>query len=280
MQNFEFGLSFKSPYVQLTVDGSHNYVPGICRYKKGSFMNWLKSFFNPFFTNGNSLEFKAVKYKWFEYLTNILLGMRKTGLQYAFLALLGFLSACGTTSQISEQASAVSDAVKSQDYLIGPGDRLRVFVWGNTDLSTEVSVRPDGKISTPLVEDVVASGKTPAQLAREMESQLVRYIKSPVVTVMVQEFNGTFGQQIRIIGEAAQPRSIPYRENITLLDVMIAVGGLTEFASGNDASVVRTTNEKQSQFKVRLDDLVKLGDITANIQMQPGDILIIPESWF
>lgn len=190
------------------------------------------------------------------------------------------LPACSNTPNITEAYDAAATDNKSQDYLIGPGDRLRVFVWGNADLSTEVNVRPDGRISTPLVEDVLASGKTPAQLAREMESQLVRYIKSPVVTVMVQEFSGTFGQQIRIVGEAAQPRSIPYRENITLLDVMIAVGGLTEFASGNDASVVRTTDQKQVQFKVRVDDLVKLGDISANIPMQPGDILIIPESWF
>jgi len=188
---------------------------------------------------------------------------------------------CSTTNDIAvlEQQNS-AELTKSQPYLIGPGDLINVFVWGNPDLSIEVSVRPDGRISTPLVEDVLASGKTPAQLAREMESQLVRYIKSPVVTVMVREFNGTFGQQIRIVGEAAQPRAIPYRENMTLLDVMIAVGGLTEFASGNDASIVRTINQKQQQFQVRLDDLVKYGDITANVPMQPGDIVIIPESWF
>jgi len=205
--------------------------------------------------------------------------MKKTGLIFV-LAALGILTGCGATPELSELSSKSTQATKQQDYLIGPGDVLRVFVWGNQDLTTEVIVRPDGRISTPLVEDVVANGKTPAQLAREMESQLVRYIKSPVVTVMVNQFNGTFGQQIRIVGEAAQPRSLPYRENITLLDVMIAVGGLTEFASGNDASIVRTTNEKQVQFRVRLDDLVKQGDISANIPMQPGDILIIPESWF
>jgi polysaccharide export outer membrane protein len=143
-----------------------------------------------------------------------------------------------------------------------------------------VTVRPDGKIATPLVEDVVASGKTPVQLARDMEQQLAQYIKNPVVTVMVQQFVGSYGQQIRIIGEAAEPRAIPYNEDITLLDVMIAVGGLTEFASGNDASIVRTVNGKQQQYRVRLDDLVKQGDISANVNMQPGDILIIPESWF
>jgi polysaccharide export outer membrane protein len=169
---------------------------------------------------------------------------------------------------------------KSEPYLIGAGDVLNVFVWGNEDLTSQVTVRPDGKISTPLVEDVVASGKTPVQLAREMEQQLAQYIKNPVVTVMVQQFVGSYSQQIRVVGEAAQPRSIPYSENITLLDVMIAVGGLTEFASGNDASIVRTVNGKQQQYHVRLDDLVKQGDISANVKMQPGDILIIPESWF
>ena len=189
------------------------------------------------------------------------------------------LAACGTTNgAMSAQKQAGS--LKSEPYLIGSGDVLNVFVWGNEDLTSEVTVRPDGKISTPLVEDVVASGKTPVQLAREMEQQLAQYIKNPVVTVMVRQFVGSYRQQIRIVGEAAQPRSIPYSENITLLDVMIAVGGLTEFASGNNASIVRTSNGEQQQFNVRLDDLVKEGDISANVKMQPGDILIIPESWF
>jgi len=204
-------------------------------------------------------------------------------LQVALLFTWVMLSAgCGTMNQdiglLEKQNS--KQLTKFQAYQIGPGDLLNVFVWGNPDLSTEVTVRPDGRISTPLVEDVVASGKTPAELAREMESQLVRYIKSPVVTVIVKQFNGTFGQQIRIVGQAAQPRSIPYRENITLLDVMIAVGGLTEFASGNDASIVRYVDNKEHQFRVRLQDLIKDGDISANVKMQPGDILIIPESWF
>lgn len=190
------------------------------------------------------------------------------------------LQACGTNEMNVLNAKSVSPGQKSQPYLIGAGDVLNVFVWGNEDLSSNVTVRPDGKISTPLVEDVVASGKTPVQLAREMEQQLAQYIKNPVVTVMVQQFVGSYGQQIRVVGEAAQPRAIPYSEDITLLDVMIAVGGLTEFASGNDASIVRTINGKQAQYRVRLDDLVKEGDITANVKMQPGDILIIPESWF
>ena len=189
---------------------------------------------------------------------------------------------CGSSGEVKNEESAKNnEPLSRQLYLIGPGDRLQVFVWGNADLSTEVSVRPDGRISTPLVEDVIASGKTPVQLAREMEKQLAQFIKNPVVTVIVQEFVGDLSQQIRIVGEAAQPQSIPYRENLTLLDVMIAVGGLTEFASGNKASIVRTINKsKKQQIRVRLEDLVKYGDISANVDMKPGDILIIPEAWF
>lgn len=166
-------------------------------------------------------------------------------------------------------------------YIIGPGDTVQVFVWGNPDLSTTVPVRPDGRITTPLVEDVQASGKTSTQLAREMEQYLARYVKNPVVTVYVTNFVGRFSEQVRVIGEAAKPASLPFRQNMTLLDVLIAVGGLTEFADGNSASVVRTNKDgSRQQFLVRLDSLVKRGDINANIAMMPGDILIIPEAWF
>lgn len=165
-------------------------------------------------------------------------------------------------------------------YLIGPGDNVQIFVWGNTDLSASVPVRPDGRITTPLVEDVVASGKTSTQLARDMEKELARYIKNPVVTVTVTGFTGRFSEQIRVIGEAAKPRSLPYKEHLTVLDVMIAVGGLTKFAAGNKASIVRMVDGKQIQYIVRLDDLIRNGDILANVDMQPGDILIIPEAWF
>lgn len=236
--------------------------------EKGSYMKSMNIKFKNSIVHGITNQCIKIKFS-------------STGIFLILILLLVGVSACSNSPNIADSVDKVAgSAVKAQAYLIGPGDQLRVFVWGNTDLSTEVLVRPDGRISTPLVEDVLASGKTPAQLAREMESQLVRYIKSPVVTVMVQQFSGTFGQQIRIVGEAAQPSSIPYRENITLLDVMITVGGLTEFASGNNASIVRSSDGKQVQFRVRLDDLVKLGDISANIPMQPGDILIIPESWF
>ena len=168
----------------------------------------------------------------------------------------------------------------SRDYIIGPGDNLEIFVWRNEDISVTVPVRPDGKISTPLVEGMHAAGRTPNQLARAIEVELKKYIKNPVVTVIVKEFVGTFGEQIRVVGQAAEPRALAYRENITLLDVMIEVGGLTEFAAGNRAKIIRKMGGGEYQeIKVRLEDLIQDGDISANTKMQPGDVLIIPESW-
>lgn len=166
------------------------------------------------------------------------------------------------------------------DYLIGPGDSLQVFVWRNAEVSTSVTVRPDGKISTPLVEDLVAAGKTPTQLARDIERELANYLKEPLVTIMVSGFVGPYSQQIRVVGEAGNPQVLAYRAQMSLLDVMISVGGLTEFAAGNKATVVRNIKGQQQQFSVRLDDLIREGDITANVPVLPGDILIIPESWF
>lgn len=168
----------------------------------------------------------------------------------------------------------------SIDYHVGPGDTLQVFVWRNPEFSVTVPVRPDGKISTPLVEDIVAVGRTPTELAREMEQRLSRYIRTPVVTVIVMGFVGSSSQQIRVIGEAAQSQAIPYRSGMSVLDVMIAVGGLTEFASGNRATIVRIVGNKKQYVPVRLEDLLKDGDITADVTMLPGDILIIPQSWF
>ena len=166
------------------------------------------------------------------------------------------------------------------EYEIGPGDELQIFVWRNPDLTNTVPVRPDGRISSPLVEDLVASGKTPTQLARDIEGILAQYIRDPLVTVTVVSFVGGFDQQIRVIGEATTPKALPYRANMTLLDVMIEVGGVTEFAGGNKATIVRNGEGGQSQINVRIDDLIKDGDISANIRMQPGDIVIIPESLF
>lgn len=165
-------------------------------------------------------------------------------------------------------------------YIIGPGDTLNVFVWRNPELSTSVAVRPDGKFSTSLVENLQASGKTPSELAREIEKALTEYIRDPLVTVTVGGFVGEFYEQIRVIGEASKPSAMPYRKNMTLLDVMIVVGGLTDFAAGNKATLVRTSTKSQDQFRVRIEDLLKEGDISANVEMQPGDVLIIPEAWF
>jgi len=164
-------------------------------------------------------------------------------------------------------------------YLIGPLDTINIVVWRNPELSMAVPVRPDGRISTPLVEDVPALGKNPAELARELEKALSKFIRDPVVTVIVNNFNGPSTEQIRIIGEAAKPQAVPYRQNMTLLDVMIVVGGLTDFADGNKAVLVRGA-EKGKQYSVRLGDLVRRGDISANVDVRPGDILIIPQSWF
>ena len=167
-------------------------------------------------------------------------------------------------------------------YVIGSGDSLSVFVYRNADLSEGgVSVRPDGRISVPLIEDITAAGKTPTQLARDIEARLKKYIQDPNVTVIVRSFVGPFDRQIKVIGEATEPAAIPYRDHMTLLDVMIATKGLTRYASGNRAEVIRRDADgKQVAIRVRLNDLIKDGDISQNIEMQPGDTLIIPQSWF
>jgi polysaccharide export outer membrane protein len=173
-----------------------------------------------------------------------------------------------------------ASALPSNEYIIGPGDKLTIFVWRNPELSISVDVRPDGRLSIPLVEDVVAIGKTPTQLARELEQRLSKYIKEPVVTVIAQGFVGPFSEQVRVIGEAAEPRALPYRTDMTVLDAMIEVGGLTRYAAGNDSVIVRTGNGKQFTYAVHLDSLIRDGDVSSNVSLQPGDILIIPERLF
>ncbi|HXC88896.1 MAG TPA: XrtA/PEP-CTERM system exopolysaccharide export protein [Stellaceae bacterium] len=173
-----------------------------------------------------------------------------------------------------------ASALPSSEYIIGPGDKLNIFVWRNPELTTTVDVRPDGRLSIPLVEDVVAIGKTTTQLARELEQRLAKYIKEPVVTVIAEGFVGPFNEQVRVIGEAAQPRALAYRTDMTVLDAMIEVGGLTRYAAGNDAVIVRTADGKQATYAVHLDDLIRDGDVSSNVALQPGDILIIPQRLF
>lgn len=193
------------------------------------------------------------------------------------------LGGCASQSTELPQASAKQPFTTSPSdytYLIGPGDSVNIFVWRNPEVSNSVVVRPDGKITSPLVEELDASGKTPAQLARDIEKVLSEYIKEPIVTVMVGGFIGPYSEQIRIIGEATNPQAIPYREDMTLLDVMIAVGGITDFAAGNRATVVRVVDGQQQEYRVKLNSLLRDGEISANVDMLPGDILIIPESFF
>ncbi len=189
--------------------------------------------------------------------------------------LLTALSSCASKPSVSPALAPASG-----DYLIGPGDSVNIIVWRNPEVSMSVPVRPDGKITTPLVEDLRATGKTSTELARDIEKALEKYIQQPVVTVIVTGFVGPYAQQIRIIGQASRPQALPYRQGMSLLDVMIAVGGITDFAAGNKARIIRTIDGKQEKLAVRLQDLVRDGDISADLAMRPGDVLVIPESFF
>jgi polysaccharide export outer membrane protein len=195
----------------------------------------------------------------------------------ALVLVAGLMTACAS-STVSLNAAPVN-AAKDYNYIVGPGDSLNIIVWRNPELSMSVPVRPDGKISTPLVDELVAQGKTSLQIAREVETELGKFVRDPVVTVIVTSFVGPYSEQIRVIGEAAKPQALPYKQKMTVLDVMIAVGGLTDFADGNAASITRAADGGK-QYSVRLKDLVKRGDISANVEMRPGDILTIPQGWF
>ncbi len=206
-------------------------------------------------------------------------GISRFGLSVLLAGFVGLgLGACTFYQDASEVAPGPVATVPS--YLVGANDSLTIFVWRNPELSTTVPVRPDGRISVPLIEDLQAAGKTPTQLARDIEKVLAQYVQNPIVTVIVTEFVGPFDQQVRVVGEATEPQAIPYRENMTVLDVMIAVGGLTEFAAGNRAVIVRKTNGDKETYRVRLDDLLKDGDVSANAAVLPGDVLIVPQAWF
>lgn len=210
-------------------------------------------------------------------------GRLARALRFATLvALVGALAGCAFNPfrRAGHPPAPASASVEDYNYIIGPGDSINILVWRNPELSMSVPVRPDGIIAAPLVDEVHAAGKTPVQLAREVEKALEKYVRDPIVTIIVTGFVGPYAQQIRVIGEAARPQTLPYRKNMTVLDVMIAVGGITDFAAGNSATILRVDGDTSRQYTVRLRDLVRRGDISANVQMRPGDILIIPQSFF
>jgi polysaccharide export outer membrane protein len=197
-------------------------------------------------------------------------------IRIAALLLIGLAAAGCATHYPAAPAHVASGDYR---YLIGPGDTLNIIVFRNPDLSMTVPVRPDGTIAAPLVDNIHAAGKDPTAVAREIEKALSRVIREPVVTVVVTNFVGAYSEQVRVVGEAAKPQVLPYREKMTLLDVMIAVGGMTDFADGNGASILRTSEENK-QYSVRIRDLLKRGDVSANVEMKPGDVVIIPQGWF
>jgi polysaccharide biosynthesis/export protein len=192
-------------------------------------------------------------------------------------ALCVVMAGCATRSAHPPAPAEVASA--EYRYKIGPLDALSIVVWRNPELSTTLTVRPDGRMSTPLVQDLMAAGRTPGELAAEIEQVLSKVIREPQVTVVVSGFQGTYSEQIRIVGEAARPQAVPYRQDMTILDVMIQVGGITDFADGNAAVLVRGA-EGGKQYSLRLRDLLRRGDISANAPMRPGDIVIVPQSWF
>lgn len=199
---------------------------------------------------------------------------RSTGIAFVAAAIVT-LAGCGGNVRPAEPANETN-----AEYKIGAGDALNVFVFNHPDLSRDVPVRPDGLISTPLVENMQAAGKTPSELARDMEKALSDFVRAPKVNIIVTTFVGAFGDQVRVVGQAARPQALPFRAGMTVLDVVIAVGGLAEFAAGNRAKLVRRVDGKEVTYKVKLDDLVHKGDIRANMPVKPGDVLIIPESRF
>jgi polysaccharide export outer membrane protein len=203
---------------------------------------------------------------------------RGMGLYAAVFIAAGALAGCAGPDKVANSETAT--ASYNGNYLIGPGDQLEVFVWHNPELSVKAPVRPDGRMSIPLVEDIECAGKTPTQLARTIEQRLKTYVNDPVVTVIVNDFNGPYADQVRVVGEAAKPHAIAYRRGMTILDAMIAVGGLTPYAAGNRTTLVRKLGSKEESLTVKLDDLLKDGDVDANVALRPGDIIIVPQSYF
>lgn len=204
------------------------------------------------------------------------------GAGMAALSLSGCSTGPSTGGQLPPAAFVSMQEGPGEDYIIGPLDQLTIFVWRNPELGAKVQVRPDGRITTPLIADMPAVGKTPAMLAQDLKIQLGEYIKDPLVSVIVDNFSGTFSQQIRVVGATEKPASLPYRANMTLLDAMIAVGGLSEFAAGNRARLVRfdKATGKQREYQLKISRLLKQGNSSANVRLEPGDVIIIPESAF
>lgn len=196
------------------------------------------------------------------------------------LIIMALFAVAGCTATGTPAGPVSATPAEPTAYLIGPGDTLQISVWHNPELSTTVPVRPDGRISTPLVDDEVAAGKTPQQLGHDIQERLTKFVNDPVVTVIVTNFVGAYSEQIRIVGEAVTPKSIPYEAHMTVLDAMIAAGGLTPYAAGNRAKIVRHVDGKEVDLNVRLADLLKNGDLGANTDLRPGDIIIIPQSYF
>ena len=205
---------------------------------------------------------------------------------FALAAAAATLAGCASSGSSGNSLPAAtfvsSDDTVAEKYVIGALDQLTIFVWRNQELGAKVQVRPDGMITTPLITDMQAVGKTPAELADDIRVALSQYIEDPRVSVMVDGFQGTFGQQIRIVGATEKPASLPYRANMTLLDAMIEVGGLSEYAAGNRARLIRhdRTTGEQREYDLKIASLLKRGDTTANVRLEPGDVIIIPESMF
>ena len=211
-------------------------------------------------------------------LMNYIMGLAMPAL------LLAGCSGGGTapSAQLPPASFVASQEGPGEEYVIGPLDELTIFVWRNPELGAKVQVRPDGRITTPLISDLPAVGKTPKVLAEDIKVALSQYIQNPLVSVIVNNFSGTYSQQVRIVGATEKPASLPFRANMTVLDAIIAVGGLSETAAGNRARLVRFDKQtgKQKEYKVRINDLVKHGDTKANVLLAPGDVIIIPESMF
>ncbi|MCZ4313771.1 polysaccharide export protein [Comamonadaceae bacterium G21597-S1] len=195
------------------------------------------------------------------------------------IALVAGVALVGCASDPKYPPAPTTAAAPDYNYIVGPGDSLNIIVWRNPELSMSVPVRPDGKVTTPLVDELVAQGKNSSEIARDVEKALSKYVRDPIVTVIVTSFVGPYSEQIRVVGEAAKPQFLPYKQKMTLLDVMIAVGGLTDFADGNAASILRAA-EGDKRYAVRIKDLIKRGDLSANVEMRPGDVLVIPQGWF